>query len=69
MAVNGRAETREEALEQALNGFIWLGNNLHNKDRPLFDEMYRACLVDARTALAFDPARHKVPHKVPNTPE
>lgn len=48
------ATTREEELEKALNGFIWLGNNLHNKQRPLFDEMYEACLKDARNAIAMD---------------
>ena len=48
-AVNGRDE-----LIAALNGFIWLGNNLHNiTDAPAqFRSYYEAALADARAALA-----------------
>ena len=46
-----RRDARIVELVTALNGFVWLGNNLHNIETPLFRELFEQCLVDARTAL------------------
>ena len=49
----GDLRKQRDELVKALNGFVWLGNNLDNMHRPLFREMYEACLRDARNALAL----------------
>jgi hypothetical protein len=41
-------------MQRAIDGFRWLGNNLHNAGSPVFDAYYRACLEDLRIALGDD---------------
>lgn len=42
------AEARLRAAEEVINGFRWLGNNLHNikADPERFEDLYRAALDD-----------------------
>jgi hypothetical protein len=52
-------DDRTSPLRRAIDGFRWLGNNLHNAGKPEFEEFYLACLEDMRVALGDDwqPAR------------
>lgn len=37
-----------EKTVEALGGFLWLGNNLHNSHTETFKEFYGHAMVDAR---------------------
>lgn len=46
-----RAEGRQQAVREAaeaIGGFLWLGNNLHNSGTETFREMYGRAMLDAR---------------------
>jgi outer membrane murein-binding lipoprotein Lpp len=49
-----RLDQENTALREAIGGFRWLANNLHNSDTEQFRDYYRAALEDARKAMGDD---------------
>lgn len=53
-ATIARQDQEIAALRTAIDGFRWIGNNLHNAGSTAFDGLFRAALEDARKAMNDD---------------